>query len=726
MQCLTCLTDNPDNAISCIACGAPLNPQTGISNLHLTPGALIGNGRYRIETVLGKGGFGITYAATCLTNSTQVAIKELWPEKAARQGNAVLWPTSITPAQCLEQLQKFQLEANYLQRCKHPNIAETYEYFPENNTAYMIMELLVGKSLDKILMTEGILEENRIKRYFLQIASALQVIHSHNLLHRDVKPENIIIVPPDRAVLIDFGAAREFIAGQTGDMTRILTAGYAPYEQYIQKSKHFPATDLYALCASMYELLTGQLPTEATERASKLLQIPPTDTLISPRQLNPKITPLMEKIILTGMGFKVDDRFQTAQELIAAMQGNFIYPQHQKAKELVKQGNLIAAVEAYQKYLELPGSIPQAFVELALVQIHLDQVQAKMAATNAIKFQPNDGRGYGVLGLINCRENHWQDAVSNLQKGSNLSPDQGWIQINLAWALAKLGNLTAAQTTIDKVLADKVLEVRSDAIFALTLKAWICLQQQEWKSVIRAASQALFKLQNPSVNLTPSLSKDEQQLQSNLYIYLIMALDKSVVTKRANDVSLRTQEFIDKSPNNAIAWGLKGWKQANELLWKDAVISFEAAIRQPSVPGWVLVNCAVAQENLKNYQAAIEVYNKYINYVHNETLPQGDRNSLLAFAHFRIGTLYGQLALWNEAKLFLDKAIQYVNSYAQAYHNLAWVLLNTKNQYGDVENSREMLSAYTQAIKLYNKSQQQEFASDIKQAFQLIGLSLSV
>ncbi|MCZ2200797.1 MAG: serine/threonine protein kinase, partial [Cylindrospermopsis raciborskii PAMP2012] len=241
---------------------------------------------------------------------------------------------------------------------------------------------------------------------------------------------------------------------------------------------------------------------------------------------------------------------------------------------------------------------------------------------------------------------------------------------------------------------------------------------------IRAASQALFKLQNPSVNLTPSLSKDEQQLQSNLYIYLIMALDKSVVTKRANDVSLRTQEFIDKSPNNAIAWGLKGWKQANELLWKDAVISFEAAIQQPSVPGWVLVNCAVAQENLKNYQAAIEVYNKYINYVHNETLPQGDRNSLLAFAHFRIGTLYGQLALWNEAKLFLDKAIQYVNSYAQAYHNLGWVLLNTKNQYGDVENSREMLSAYTQAIKLYNKSQQQEFASDIKQAFQLIGLSV--
>ncbi|MFN7660648.1 MAG: serine/threonine protein kinase, partial [Dolichospermum sp.] len=132
------------------------------------------------------------------------------------------------------QLQQFQVEANYLQKCVHPHIVRIYEWFTENDTAYMIMELLVGKSLDKILLETGILAENQIKNYFVQIAGALKVIHSHNLLHRDIKPENIIIIPPDKAVLIDFGAAREFIAGQPGDMTRILTPGYAPYEQYIQ------------------------------------------------------------------------------------------------------------------------------------------------------------------------------------------------------------------------------------------------------------------------------------------------------------------------------------------------------------------------------------------------------------------------------------------------------------------------------------------------------------
>ncbi|MDD1425770.1 inactive serine/threonine-protein kinase VRK3, partial [Dolichospermum sp. ST_sed9] len=155
MQCPTCLTDNLDDAISCIACGTLLTSDSTTSNLHLSPGTLLGNGKYRIENILGQGGFGITYAATYMQNMAKVAIKELWPENAARQGNTVLWPMSITPIQRQQQLQKFQIEASFLQKCVHPHIAKIYDWVAENNTAYMIMELLVGKSLDKILAEEG-------------------------------------------------------------------------------------------------------------------------------------------------------------------------------------------------------------------------------------------------------------------------------------------------------------------------------------------------------------------------------------------------------------------------------------------------------------------------------------------------------------------------------------------------------------------------------------------
>ena len=709
MQCPTCLTDNLDNAISCIACGTPLTSYSTTSNLHLSPGTLLGNGKYRIENILGQGGFGITYAATYMQNSAKVAIKELWPENAARQDCTVLWPMSITPMQRQQQLQQFQIEASFLQKCVHPHIAKIYEWFIENNTAYMIMELLVGKSLDKILAEEGILEENRVKHYFLQIADALKVIHSHNLLHRDIKPENIIIVPPDKAVLIDFGAAREFIAGQTGDMTRILTPGYAPYEQYIQKSKRFPGTDIYALCASMYELLTAQLPAEATDRASAFLQNSSIDTLSSPRQLRPNLSLLMEKVILTGMQFRVEDRFQTADELIDALNGKFISPQHKRAKELVKQGKLVDAAQAYQKYLQLEPNHGEAVVELALLQIYIDDKKAEIAAKIAIRLQPKDGRGYGVLGLINCRQTKWTDAVNNLQQAANLSPHETWIQANFAWALAKYGNWQAAENIVNQAL-----QLQPDCTFALSLQAWIYVQQQQWKLAIRAATQAIFKMQfQLKSQLQQNSHNNDKQLQYWLYSYLIIALEKAVVTKQANDVERRIEEFINQAPDSSIAWGLKGWKQATQYLWKDAITSFEQASRQTSIPSWVLLNHAITQENLQNYQSAIELYE---NHIQKFTSP--------AFIFFRIGTLYGKIGEWEKAKLYLEKSIEYNSDYAESYHNLGWVLLNIKSQDGQVENSRQMLSTYSKAMELYAQTQKLSQAAAIKQAFQLIGVNI--
>lgn len=308
------MSDNLENAIACIACGAALQGSSQPSHF-LPNNSILQQGKYQIKNILGDGGFGITYEGVDLANNRRVAIKENWPDKGIRQGTTIIWPYTITPKDKQWQLKKFATEAQYIAQCSHPSIVKVYDWFEENNTAYMTMALVEGRPLSKILKEEGCLSCDRAKHYFLQICEALKAVHDGGLLHRDIKPENIIINRQDRAVLIDFGATKEFVAGQTREMSVTLTRGYAPIEQYSYKSKRWPATDIYALCASMYESLTGELPVDATERFA-------SETLIPPRKLAPQMDSLLEQIILKGMNMKVQERFQTVDELLRILTGS--------------------------------------------------------------------------------------------------------------------------------------------------------------------------------------------------------------------------------------------------------------------------------------------------------------------------------------------------------------------------------------------------------------------
>jgi eukaryotic-like serine/threonine-protein kinase len=321
IQCLVCNTNNSVSAQQCVGCGSELlsdSSNNSATSYHLRSGTTLKQGDYKIDKLLGEGGFGITYKGTYTKNNAPVAIKEMWPEKAARKGTVSIWPPSISPQHKSQQLSKFKVESSNQQKCDHPNIAQVYDWFDENDTCYIVMEFIQGKSLLSILESRGCLTEQEVVRYFSQVVLALKTIHSNNFLHRDTKPENILIDSQDRAVLIDFGAAREFMSNQSVQMTQVLTPGYAPYEQYSRTGKRGSSTDFYALFASMYELLTVKVPVDAPDRAASVVNKSP-DPLILPCKLNPPISASMEQAILTGMRIRADERFQTADEVLAAI-----------------------------------------------------------------------------------------------------------------------------------------------------------------------------------------------------------------------------------------------------------------------------------------------------------------------------------------------------------------------------------------------------------------------
>jgi WD40 repeat protein len=206
--------------------------------------------------------------------------------------------------------QRFLDEARLLASLNHPGIVKVYDFFEENNTAYMVMEYLRGKSLAKLVEERGgTLSEQEAVGYILKVCEALDVVHKAGYLHRDIKPENIIVCGDGRVVLVDFGAARSFMAGRTGRMTVILTPGFAPLEQYAEQAKRGAYTDIYALGATLYYLLTGQVPVSAADRMSGV-------ELKGVREINGRVSRQVEEAVRKAMAMRVEERPQSVEEFV--------------------------------------------------------------------------------------------------------------------------------------------------------------------------------------------------------------------------------------------------------------------------------------------------------------------------------------------------------------------------------------------------------------------------
>jgi serine/threonine protein kinase len=269
----------------------------------LTRGDVLQN-RYRITSLLAQGGMAAVYRGWHTTLNVPIAIKEMRPQPRL-------------DAQTLAQLrQQFRQEAAILARLEHPNLVDVLDFFEEGDKAYLVMTLVEGKSLTELIEREGALPEDQVLQWADQLLDALAYCHSQGVIHRDVKPSNILICPDGRPVLVDFGLVKLWDPDDPHTRTVMQGMGtpeYAPPEQYGAQPGHTgPRSDLYGLGATLYHALTGEAPLTATDRTAGIRQFD------SVRDLNSQVSARTDAAIAMAMELRVVDRFDSAAEMRAA------------------------------------------------------------------------------------------------------------------------------------------------------------------------------------------------------------------------------------------------------------------------------------------------------------------------------------------------------------------------------------------------------------------------
>ncbi len=300
----------------CTACGydataKPRNPQA-------LPSFAVLHGQYLLGRVLGSGGFGITYLALDLTTGERKAVKECFMRASVLRGPdgyGVVPTDAHQRAVFSVGLEKYEKEAKILYSLRSNDTIVTVEgYFRENGTAYMVMEYIDGKTLKEICKTsQGTTPFWVANDQLWRICGALKVIHAKDVLHRDLGPDNIMVSPDGRTTLIDFGAARYVTGQETNTLTVIVKNGFAPVEQYSSKGKQGPWTDIYALACTMYYYLSGEKPAEAVMRREK-------DPVVPLHRIRRDIPPAYARVLERSMSFRAEDRYQSVDELLAALE----------------------------------------------------------------------------------------------------------------------------------------------------------------------------------------------------------------------------------------------------------------------------------------------------------------------------------------------------------------------------------------------------------------------
>lgn len=319
--CMGCMSVRESAAGLCPVCGSgiadrPLEPH------QLRPRSIL-NGKYLVGRALGEGGFGITYLGWDLNLDVRVAIKEYFPAGFVSRDSTITASGMVRPGTAEQDgpytvgLERFLQEAKSIAKfAPLPGIVAIRDFFRENGTAYIVMEYINGITLKQHLANSGgRLRPNEAFELMRPILKSLAQIHTEGVIHRDISPDNIMLSNKGEVKLLDFGSARDFFSAEQRTYSVLLKPGYAPVEQYQSRGIQGPFTDVYALCATLYKMITGQTPPESLDRLEQ-------DSLMAPSALGVQISSEAEGALMKGLAVKRQYRYQSVGALYEDLYGS--------------------------------------------------------------------------------------------------------------------------------------------------------------------------------------------------------------------------------------------------------------------------------------------------------------------------------------------------------------------------------------------------------------------
>ena len=308
-RCYGCMEMYDDNLTMCPYCGH-VDGEKAEQEIHMDPGTYLYD-RYIVGNVIGYGGFGVTYVGWDAKLEQKVAIKEYLPSEYSTRmpGQSRVTVFGGNKADHYKTgMSKFVDEAKRLAKCTNTDgIVKIFDAFEENDTAYIIMEYLEGETLADRLKREKTIPEDEAVKMMLPVMHSLEIVHKEGIIHRDIAPDNIFLTKDGSVKLIDFGASRYANTSQSRSLTVIIKPGYSPEEQYRSRGDQGPHTDVYAVAATLYKMITGKTPPDALERRA-FFENKKKDILDPIVKYDKDISKNRENAILNAVNIRIEDR----------------------------------------------------------------------------------------------------------------------------------------------------------------------------------------------------------------------------------------------------------------------------------------------------------------------------------------------------------------------------------------------------------------------------------